>query len=107
MKPAVLPLFLFPLLLPLLPVVARAQFARAPDYEFAHDAVERGEILPLAEVLTRLHDSYPGRVVEVELEREDGMLIYEVELVTREGRLIEVEIDAVSGRIIELDEDVD
>lgn len=101
MKPLIA-LFLV-LLLP--PVAARAQFAPTPDYEFARDAVARGEILSLAEVLARLQDSYPGRVVDVELEQDDDMLIYEVELVTRDGRLIEVEIDAATGRIISLDED--
>lgn len=88
-----------------LPAPARAQPAGTPDYEFARDAVARGQILSLAEVLARLQDSHPGRVVEVELEQDDDMLIYEVELVTRDGRLIEVEIDAATGRIVDLDED--
>lgn len=99
------PLMLFLILLLLPPAMARAQSARTPDYEYARDAVERGEILPLADVLARLQASHPGRVVEVELDEDDDMLIYEVELVTRDGRLIEVEIDAATGVILDLDED--
>jgi len=99
------PLIALFLVLSLPPLAAWAQSAPTPDYEFARDAVERGEILSLAEVLARLQDSHPGRVVEVELEQDDDMLIYEVELVTRDGRLIEVEIDAATGRIVSLDED--
>ncbi len=56
-------------------------------------------------MLARLHETQPGRVSEVELEEEDGMTIYEIELVTPDGRLIEVEIDAASGRILALDQD--
>ncbi len=95
------------LVLALPPLAAGAQTGRTPDYEFARQAVERGEILPLAEALARLQDQHPGRVVEVELEQDDDMLIYEVELVTRDGRLIEVEIDATTGQILALDEDAD
>ncbi|CAM3264113.1 Peptidase propeptide and YPEB domain-containing protein [Paracoccus aminovorans] len=98
-------LLLLPLVLALPLAAARAQDVSAPDYEFARDAVARGQILSLAEVLARLQHSHPGRVVEVELERDDDMLIYEVEMVTADGRLIEIEIDAATGRIIDLDED--
>ena len=68
-------------------------------------AVARGEILPLAEVLRRLQTSHPGRVVEVELEYSDQRLTYEVELVTTDGRLIEVDMNAATGEIVKLDEE--
>lgn len=45
---------------------------------------------------------FPGEVEEVELEREDGILIYEVEIETADGGETEVEIDANSGEIIEV-----
>ncbi|RDW13884.1 PepSY domain-containing protein [Paracoccus thiocyanatus] len=88
------------LILSLTPLAAGGQ-----DFEYARGAVERGEILPLAEVLALLHRTHPGRVIEVDLDEDDGMMIYEVELVTEDGRLIEVELDAASGRILDLDED--
>lgn len=105
MQPGMKPLVLLSLilLLPLAPL--RAQDLATPDYEFARDAVARGQILPLAEVLARLQAVHPGRVVEVELEQGDDMLIYEVELVTQDGRLVEVEIDAATGQILELEDD--
>ncbi|KRW95296.1 PepSY domain-containing protein [Paracoccus sp. MKU1] len=92
-------------LLSLPPLLAVGQGADAPDFEYARDAVEQGKILPLAEVLAKLHETQPGRVIEVDLDEEDGMTLYEVELVTEDGRLIEVEIDAASGRILTLDEE--
>lgn len=94
-------------LLVLLPFLAAGQQSVPPDFEIARDAVARGEILPLAEVLNRLAKVHPGRVVEVELEYSDGILVYEVELVTDDGRLIEVDLNAATGQIIEVEEEDD
>lgn len=78
---------------------------RAPDHEFARDAVGRGEILPLARILARVQQQHPGRVVEVELDDDDGKLIYEIEMVTPDGRYLEIEVDAVSGVVLEYEVD--
>lgn len=79
--------------------------ASQPDFEIARGAVERGEILPLARVLETLARVHPGRVIEVELEFDDDLLIYEVELVTPDGRLIEVELNAATGEILSMEEE--
>lgn len=42
----------------------------------------------------------PGQVLEVELERERGQLIWEVELAEDNGRVVELELDAVSGDVL-------
>lgn len=44
---------------------------------------------------------FPGRVVESELESEDGNLVYEVKIVNDSGRAQEIEIDAQSGKILD------
>ena len=98
-------LTLLTLALLIAPVSAGGQAQIPPDFELARDAVERGEILPLAEVLSRLQESHPGRVIEVELEYSDDRLVYEVELVTGDGRLIEVDMNAATGEIVGMDED--
>ena len=98
-------LTLLTLALLIAPVSAGGQAQIPPDFELARDAVERGEILPLAEVLSRLQESHPGRVIEVELEYSDNILVYEVELVTDDGRLIEVDMNAATGEIVGMDEE--
>lgn len=45
--------------------------------------------------------AYPGRVVEAELEEEDGKTVYEVEIVTDGGTSREIEVDAATGKITE------
>ena len=43
----------------------------------------------------------PGQVVEAELEREDGVVVWEIEVVDSQNQLFEFEIDANSGDILE------
>ena len=87
------------------PLNAIGQEAARPDFEIAQEAVAKGQILPLAEVLARVQAIQPGRVVEVELEQDEGLMVYEVELVTPDGRLIEVDLDAATGALVEMDEE--
>ncbi|WP_318614018.1 PepSY domain-containing protein [Sporosarcina sp. YIM B06819] len=42
----------------------------------------------------------PGQVVKVELDYDDGLLVYEVDIRTAEGYKYEVKIDANSGVIL-------
>jgi len=76
------------------------------DQDLARALREQGHILPLEQILTSLYQRYPGAsLLEVDLEREDGIYVYEVELLTREGRVRELELDASSGQILSDEED--
>jgi len=46
-----------------------------------------------------------GEIVKVELEREHGMLIYEVEIMTQNGVKYEVEIDVNTGDVLNVELD--
>lgn len=89
------------------PLAVGGQEPALPDFEIAEDAVARGEILPLAEILKRVQTTHPGRVTEVELEFSDGIRVYEVDVVTPDGRLIEVDLDARTGEVIDFEEEDD
>ncbi|MBK4216983.1 PepSY domain-containing protein [Paracoccus caeni] len=96
------------LLFLLIPATSGGQDTAQPDFELAQDAVARGEILPLAEVLEALARTHPGHIVEVELEYSYGIRVYEVELITEDGRLIEVDLDAATAEVLSVeDEDED
>ena len=45
----------------------------------------------------------PGDVEEVELEKDDGVMIYEIEILGADGQEFEVEIAAADGTIIEIE----
>lgn len=49
----------------------------------------------------------PGEVQEIELEREDGMQVYEIEILTAEGVEMEVEIAAATGDVLEIEAEDD
>jgi uncharacterized membrane protein YkoI len=78
---------------------------RDPDQERARRALEAGEIVPLDQILHEVQQRYPGTVVELELTPEAGRWVYEVELLTPDGRLRELRIDAKSKRVLRGDDD--
>ena len=94
------------LLLALL-VVAWPARAGLDDYPQARAALERGEVLPLGTILGMVERQVDGRVIEVEFEQQDGPYVYEFELIRPDGRLIEARADAVTGRILEVGEDIE
>ncbi|MEP6061068.1 MAG: PepSY domain-containing protein [Nitratireductor sp.] len=73
------------------------------DHDRARAAPERGDILPLSSILAIVEKTWGGRVIEVDLGRDDGRFVYEIEIVTPAGRLLEAEIDAATGDLIESD----
>lgn len=83
------------LLLPLSP-----QSLADSDHERARAALESGEILPLQKIIAKLEQIYPGQILEVELDRDDGLWIYEIKLVRDNGVLIKIELDASDGRLL-------
>lgn len=71
------------------------------DHEVARRAVERGELLPLATILEHAKREYPGRVIEVDLDREHGRYLYEIEILLSDGRVIELTYDGKTGALLE------
>ena len=61
---------------------------------------EAGKIMSIEDILGRARNAQPGEVVEVELEREDGRLVYEVKLIDDGDRIHKLELDAASGEVL-------
>ena len=75
-----------------------------------HDRVrmlrQAGEILPLTEILKRVPEASTGQVLGVELEEKRGHLLYELEILTSNGHVLEIYVDARNGvRVEEKEED--
>ena len=62
-------------------------------------ARESGQIMGLAELMARVERRYVGRIMKVELDREDGRWVYEFRLLPPDGRMFEVELFADSGQL--------
>jgi uncharacterized membrane protein YkoI len=93
------------LLILLVFLVAAPARAQLDDVARAREALERGEVMPLADILALVQGELDARVIEVEFEQEAGSYVYEFELITPDGRLLEATADAVSGRILAIGPD--
>ncbi len=87
--------------LAILLMLSAPAIADGDDHDRARAALERGDILPLSRILAIVEKTWGGRVIEVDLGRDDGRFVYEIEIVTPAGRLLEAEIDAATGDLIE------
>lgn len=67
------------------------------------EAVTSGRIRPLEEVLAAAAKVVPGQVIKVEIERKRGVLIYEIKVIAGQGRVREVEIDAATLEVLEVE----
>lgn len=66
---------------------------------------ESGKILPLETIIEKSKAFRQGEVIDTELEREKGMLVYEIEILDDQGRVWELEFDATNGDLLELELD--
>ncbi|MCU7915935.1 MAG: PepSY domain-containing protein [Candidatus Thiodiazotropha sp. (ex Gloverina cf. vestifex)] len=71
------------------------------NYLEARRLVAGGKIQPLEAILEQVQTVQPGSVLEVELEEDDDRMIYEIELLDKEGMVWEIKIDAVTGELVE------
>jgi uncharacterized membrane protein YkoI len=80
--------------------------ARDLDQDEALRLRQQGVILPLEQLLQQALDRYPGsKLLEAELEEHHDDYIYEVELLTAEGVVRELDIEATTGRLLKDKED--
>jgi len=67
---------------------------------------EQGRIISLEQILALVAERHPhAELLEVELEDDDDIYIYEVELATRDGVVRELEFDAHTGTLLKDKED--
>ena len=79
----------------------RADTTLPADQDWARDAVRAGNLKPLADILRRLEAEFLGQVIEIELERHRGRPVYEIELLSPRGHMIELVYDAVTGHLLQ------
>jgi uncharacterized membrane protein YkoI len=91
----------------LLPPLILALIAPLPAQgdDVGHDEARRlrqaGAILPVETILERLRLQHPGRLLDLELERDDGRYVYEIEMLDAAGTVWELLFDARTGALIE------
>jgi uncharacterized membrane protein YkoI len=63
--------------------------------------VEEGKILALEIILSHYPESEYGKLLDLEVESELGQIVYELEFLRDDGRVLELEVDAASGQLLE------
>lgn len=81
---------------------AGASYGGESDHEQARHALEAGEILPLRTVMDQVERDYPGQIVKIEFERDDGMWLYKIKVLQSGGRLVKIKIDARDGTVLKI-----
>lgn len=77
--------------------------AAADDHDAVRKAVDSGKARSLAELKRVVMQRVPGEIVSIKLDRERSVLVYEFRILTANGRLVEAEVDAADGRILEIE----
>lgn len=86
-------------------LAALAGGARADDdndHERAREALRSGRALPLEEIVAKANAAFPGDILDVEFEDEDGQIVYEIKTITAEGRILKLKYDAATGDLLEV-----
>lgn len=88
-------------------VALSAPLARAggDDLDRLRDAVSRGEVMPLSALQDSVRRAFPGEIIGVKLDEDDGVFSYEFKVLQASGRLLEIEVDARDGKVLDVDDD--
>src|SRR5262245_34820537 len=89
------------------PVSADDNESRHEEAERASRGAESGELVPLAKIVAAVREQYGGEVVETEFEFERDRPYYEFYVLQKDGRLIEIKVDARTGRNVAEETDND
>lgn len=68
-----------------------------------YQQVQAGEVVSLEVILAYLRERYDGEIVEIELEDDDGMLVYEIEMIGPQGQRAEFEFAARTGELMSVE----
>ncbi|WP_235844597.1 PepSY domain-containing protein [Cupriavidus agavae] len=70
------------------------------DADRARAALRSGEILPLSRILDTVSRQYAGDVIDVKLDRDDGIWKYEVKLLLPTSAVAKLEYDARDATLL-------
>lgn len=81
--------------------------AASPDdaREHIRERVQKGEIKSLAELRRIVAGVVDGEIVSTSIDLEHGTTVYEFRVLRPDNRMVEVEVDAASGEVLEIEND--
>lgn len=73
------------------------------DSDRARLLKQQGNILPLEQIIDAAMAVKSGQILETELDEDDGRYVYELEILDENGHVWELELDATTAELIELE----
>ncbi len=70
------------------------------DHAEIRDLVKKGQILPLESIMLQFPEKQYGKLLDLEVEREHGTIVYEFEFLRSDGLIVQIEVDARNGKIL-------
>jgi len=74
--------------------------ALADDIDQVRKLRSTESILPLSQILKNIKTTFPGTLLDVELEYEEGRFVYEIEILSHDRRIQHLEVDARTGKLL-------
>jgi len=65
-----------------------------------HREVEKGTVKPLSDLKAIVAARFPGDIVRIEPHVTHGTYTYEFKVLQQDGKLVEIDLDATTGRIL-------
>jgi len=65
----------------------------------------QGVIMSLQQIIDKATAIQPGNILETDLDEEDGIYIYELEILDDNGLVWELEFNAQSGELLEIEQE--
>lgn len=81
------------------PVAAPASMEGGAVVPEGPHAATRAEELTLEQAVQRAEQRYRARAVKAQERREDGRRVYRIRLLSEDGRVFEITVDAATGRM--------
>lgn len=72
----------------------------ADDQDQVLQLRQSGEVMALEQILMISRQQQQGRILEVELEREGDVIIYELKILADDGQVWELKVDARNGNLV-------
>lgn len=73
----------------------------AHEYQQLQQAITSGEILPARQILDQVEKSHPGKIIEMELDRDNQRWVYDVKVLRADGTAIKLELNAKDGALLQ------
>lgn len=74
---------------------------KSAEQAYAQQALQRGEILPMARILELARAAVPGELLKLEL--DNRRLVYKASVLTPEGRICKLELGARNGNVLKME----